>query len=175
MKTTIKVIPIQEGGAIARKNFKGTPFIRNTPEYDIVLKLGRIKGYNDHRCILGSDGNYVSGTDVIMLLNEAMTPKRVLNGMGEFIKLLDKAKIDPDIIVNDNIRAKLIAYKRRSSLNHSDNSDIPEEAARSSTSQESNVTMNNQPRVRLERINLDDYNHLRGQGIRKTRKRSSPS
>ena len=113
-KGRVKIVPIhQDGGAAPKKNFRGSPFIRNTPEYDVILKLGRIKGYDEHRRILSSDGSYIQGTDVTMLLNEAMSPKRVLNGMEEFIKLLVKAKVDPDIIVNDNIKSKLEAYKKR--------------------------------------------------------------
>lgn len=61
MKTSrekgIRVVPMdQTGGSVPKKNFRGSPFIRNTPEYEIILKLGRIKGYDENRRILGSDG-----------------------------------------------------------------------------------------------------------------------
>ena len=165
MKRKLKVIPIdQDGGAAPKKNFRGSPFIRNTPEYDIILKMGRIKGYDDNRRILASDGSYVQGSDITMLLSEAMTPKRVLNGMDDFIKLLAKAKVDPDIIVNDNIKAKLIAYKRRSTANESDNRPIPpEDVVRTNTTTNNTIT-SRQPRIALERINLRDYRHLLGRG-----------
>lgn len=154
----------QEGGAKPKKNFKGSPFIRNTPEYDIILKLGRIKGYDENKRILGSDGKYIHGSDISMLLNEAMSPKRVLNGMDDFIKLLAKAKIDPDIILNDTIKSKLVAYKRRSDNTHNENRSIPADEIRPTSEETRTNIRNNQPSINLERINLDDYRHLLGRG-----------
>ena len=161
----LKLIPFtQEGGAAAKKNFRGSPFIRNTPEYDIILKLGRIKGYDDNRHILGSDGKYVQGSDITMLLCEAMTPKRVLNGMDDFIKLLAKAKVDPDLIVNDNIRSRLTAYKRQNNTDDGDNIHIPSEEIVRTNTTTAQAIRNRQPSVALQRINLDDYRHLLGRG-----------
>lgn len=124
------------------KNFRGSLFLRNTPELDIALRLGRIKGYDHARRILGSDGTYISGSDISMLIEEAMTPKRVLVGMDDFIKLLAKANVDPDSILNDNIKKKLVNYKK-------------------------SINKRSQPIVRLERLNLDDYQHLMGKGLEK--------
>lgn len=173
MKRSLKIEPFDQlgGSAPTKKNFRGSPFIRNTPEYEIILKLGRIKGYDEGRRILGSDGSYVPGSDISMLLNEVMSPNRVLKGMDEFIKLLAKAKIDHDLILNDNIKAKLVKYKRQQ---HNKDSDdiipIPaEEVHRHRTAGNNNdntnkttAAANNQPRITLERINLDDYSHLLG-------------
>lgn len=157
---SLRLVPITKKGGSAKKNFKGTPFIRNTAEYEIILKLGKIQGYDDNRQILGSDGAYIPGTDVIMLVNEAMTPKRVLNGLEDFIKLLSKAKIDPDIIVNDNIRSKFNSYKRRKRDKNSDSISIPpEEIVRVTEATQRNI-IKNKPRTVLQRINLDDYRHL---------------
>lgn len=156
----IRVVPMdQTGGAVPKKNFRGSPFIRNTPEYDIVLKLGRIKGYDENRRILGSDGNYIPGSDVSMLMNEAMNPKRVLLGMEEFVKLLAKAKVDPDTILNDNIRSKLEAYKRARRDRDVNLSVPPAEVVRT-TASTNRAIRNNQPSIRLDRINPEDYRHL---------------
>lgn len=77
----LKFVPVdQDGGARPKKNFRGSPFLRNTPEYDIILKLGRISGYDDNRRILSDNGTYVPGSDVGMLISEATAPRRVLRG-----------------------------------------------------------------------------------------------
>jgi hypothetical protein len=160
MKRTIRVVPIEQaGGAVPRKNFRGSPFIRNTPEYDIILKLGSIKAYDDNRRILGSDGKYIPGSDITMLMNEAMTPKRTLIGLDEFVKLLHQTKVDPDIIMNDNIRSKLVKYKRQNTHSEEDSVSIPQAKIHSSTN-----NTRNQPRITLDRINVSDYNHLLGRG-----------
>ena len=160
MKRALKVVPVdQDGGASQRKNFRGSPFIRNTPEYDIILRLGRIKGYDERRRILCSDGAYMDGSDVTMLMDEAMTPKRVLKGLEDFIKLLAKAKVDPDIIQNDNIKSKLVAYKRKN-RDRSDNQSIPESEIVRTNANTRRQIINNQPSIRLDPINLDDYRHL---------------
>lgn len=82
--------------------------------------------------------------------------------MDEFIKLLDKTKVDPDIIVNDNVRSKLLTYKRTRDLddddNHDEEVDLQPDASHESENEES--LRRNQPR-----INLDDILH--GSGRRK--------
>jgi hypothetical protein len=164
MKRTIRVVPIeQKGGAVPKKNFRGSPFIRNTPEYDIILKLGRIKGYDENRRIRGSDGTYIPGSDISMLLDEATNPKRVLVGMEDFVKLLVKAKVNPEAILNDNVRSKLESYKRSVRIEDDTLSIPPEEVVRTSTATDKNIR-SDQPSIRLDRINLEDYNHLLGRG-----------
>lgn len=165
MKTSrgkgIRVVPMnQTGGAVPKKNFRGSPFIRNTPEYEIILKLGRIKGYDENRRILGSDGEYIPGSDVTMLMNEAMNPKRVLVGIEEFVKLLDKAKVDPDSILNDNIRSKLEVYKR-TRRERDDNLSVPGAEIVRTTPSANRDIRNRQPSIRLERINPEDYRRYR--------------
>lgn len=125
VKRRIMLVPAdQAGGSSVRQNFKGAPFIRNTPEYDIILKLGRINGYDENRRVRDSNNTYVPGSDVTMLLTEAMTPKRVLVGMDEFIKMLYDTKVCPDVILNDDVRSKLEEYKKVRQF-HCDNLSIP--------------------------------------------------
>lgn len=145
-KSKLRVLPCEQTGGKGKstgrsrtpKNFRGSLFLRNTPELDIALRLGRIKGYDDTRRILGSDGNYMTGSDVSMLIEEAVTPKRVLVGMEDFIKLLAKANVNPDSILNDNVKKKLIIHKK-------------------------SINKRAEPIVRLERLNLEDYTHLLGE------------
>lgn len=149
-QSKLRILPCEQTGGGAHdktpKNFRGSLFLRNTPELDIALRLGRIKGYDDTRRILGSDGKYISGSDVSMLIEEAMTPKRVLIGIDDFVKLLAKANVDPDSILNDNIKKKLTIHKK-------------------------SINKRTQPVVRLERLNLEDYEHLLGKGAQKKSKK----
>lgn len=146
----------QTGGAVPKRNFRGSPFIRNTPEYEIILKLGRINGYDENRRIIGSDGKYIPGSDVTMLMNEAINPKRVLVGIDEFVKLLDRAKVDPDSILNDNIRSKLEAYKR-THRDREENLSVPAAEVVRTTPSTNRAIRNRQPSIRLDRIDPEDY------------------
>lgn len=154
--TKLRILPCEQVGegkektrrrSRPPKNFRGSLFLRNTPELDIALRLGRIKGYDDTRRILGADGKYITGSDVSMLIEEAMTPKRVLIGMDDFVKLLAKANVDPDSILNDNLKKKLTTYKK-------------------------SINKLTQPVVRIERLNLEDYAHMMGDGLKKKAKRN---
>lgn len=93
-----------------------------------------------------------------MFMNEAMNPKRVLVGMEEFVKLLDKAKVDPDSILNDNIRSKLVAYKR-TRRERDDNLSVPGAEIVRTTPSTNRDIRNRQPSIRLDRINPEDYRH----------------
>lgn len=148
----IQLLPYEQEGGRQPRNFTGSLFLRNTPGLDIALKLGRIKGYDDTRRILSTDGKYISGSDISMLIEEAMTPKRVLVGMDEFIKLLAKANVDPDQILNDNIKKKLISVKNQKDV------------------ASSSINKRNNPVVVLERLNLDEYRHLLGKGMKNNKK-----
>lgn len=160
LKRPITLQPIdQEGGAVPKRNFRGSPFIRNTPEYDIILKLGRIKGYDENRRIRGSDGNYIAGSDISMLLDEAVNPKRVLVGMDDFVKLLVKAKVSPESILNDNVRSKFESYKRSRQEVEDAVPISPKDTLRVSAETEKNIR-NDPGTIRINPINLEDYSHL---------------
>jgi hypothetical protein len=73
----------------------------------IILKLANIEGYNQEGKIKTPSGDYLMHSDIVSLLNHAMTVGRVLIGEQEFIKLLYKAQIEPDLIVNENVKSKL--------------------------------------------------------------------
>ncbi|RWR98833.1 hypothetical protein B4U79_14110, partial [Dinothrombium tinctorium] len=73
----------------------------------IILGLARINAYD----VTGRIRNgraFMPNTDIVALINHALTPGRVLVGEHEFIHLLHEAKINPDLITNDNLRSKLV-------------------------------------------------------------------
>ena len=73
----------------------------------IILKLAKIGGYDEYGRIYDK-GVFLENSSISALILNALTPGRILTGESEFIELLSKAKIDPDMIVNDNVKAKLI-------------------------------------------------------------------
>jgi hypothetical protein len=73
----------------------------------ILLKLARVDGYDISGRIKRQDGSIVENSDITVLLNYANTPGRVLIGEKEFIELLYKAHVEPELVINDNLRAKL--------------------------------------------------------------------
>jgi len=73
----------------------------------IVLKIAKIGGYDENGRVRRKDGNFIDKSNVSTLLNHAMTQGKVLHGEAEFIELLQEAKIDPNLIVNENLRSKL--------------------------------------------------------------------
>jgi hypothetical protein len=74
----------------------------------IILKVARVNGYDLEGRIRKNDGSLLPNSDIATLLNYAMTPGKVLIGESEFIDLLHKANVEPDLIINDNFRAKLM-------------------------------------------------------------------
>ena len=74
----------------------------------VILKLAQIDGYDSLGRIRGQDGSFVSNSNIIHLLMHAMRTGRVLVGEAEFVKLLIEARVEPELLVNDNLKAKLV-------------------------------------------------------------------
>jgi hypothetical protein len=73
----------------------------------IFLKLANIKAYDVIGRVRDQKGNYISDSDIISLINHAMTHGKLLLAQNEFIRLLHEAQVEPDLIINENIKAKL--------------------------------------------------------------------
>ena len=86
---------------------KNTPKSKILKQIRVILGLAKIQAYDEVGRIRDSKGNFLPNSDIVTLLNNAMTPGRVLTGQDVFISLLKEAKIPPELITNDNVRAKL--------------------------------------------------------------------
>lgn len=90
---------------------KRTPPINTTEKLlriiKIVLKLASVDGY-DSEGRVKHDGNAVAGSSIVVLLNHAMSFGHALIGEEAFIRKLKEANIDPDLIVNQNVKNKLL-------------------------------------------------------------------
>ena len=74
----------------------------------IILKLARSVGYDENLRIKLKNGNYLENSNIVDLLTHAMSAGKILYGENEFIELLHESQVDPDLIINDNFRSKLI-------------------------------------------------------------------
>lgn len=74
----------------------------------VILKLARKFGYNDDMKIKLKDGKYLDKSNVVDLLTHAMSVGKVLYGENEFIELLYDAGVEPELIINENVKSKLI-------------------------------------------------------------------
>ena len=78
--------------------------------FAIALKLAVVKGYDENFRIRSKSGTYLTDTDLLQLLTHAMSPGRVLHGEEEFIALLADSNVDPELLMNENVKSKLINY-----------------------------------------------------------------
>lgn len=75
----------------------------------ILLKLAKIEGYDENGRIRNRNGEFIDGSSLLHLIINAMSVGHVLVGESEFIDLMKEAKITPDEIPNNNVKAKLLA------------------------------------------------------------------
>lgn len=74
----------------------------------VILKIARKFGYDADLKIKTDTGKYLEKSNIVDLLTHAMSPGKVLYGENEFIKLLYSAGVSPDLIINENVKSKLI-------------------------------------------------------------------
>src|SRR5882672_1023893 len=97
----------QPHGSHGNRGNRSNPFEKLIKQLKIILKLARIDAYNLDGQIKGADGQYMSRSDIIHLLQHSMTPGKLLIGEDEFVDLLHKANVEIDLIVNENVRSRL--------------------------------------------------------------------
>ena len=80
----------------------------------IILKLARHVGYDEDLKIKLKNGKYLEKSNIVDLLTHAMSMGRVLYGESEFIDLLHSAGVNPELIINENVKNKLFSkYNKR--------------------------------------------------------------
>ena len=80
----------------------------------VILKLARSVGYDEDLRIKLKNGKYLEKSNIVDLLTHAMSVGKVLYGENEFIELLSESNVDPDLIINDNVRLKLLRLRNKS-------------------------------------------------------------
>ena len=79
----------------------------------IILKLARSVGYDQDLRIKLKNGKYLEKSNIVDLLTHAMSVGKVLYGENEFIELLALSGVNPELVINENVRMKLIQYLNR--------------------------------------------------------------
>ena len=77
----------------------------------IALKIASLDAYDEDFKIKDSNGSPIEDSDIVALLNNAISSQKLLVGENDFIRLLFEAKVDPNWIVNENMRSKLLNYR----------------------------------------------------------------
>jgi hypothetical protein len=91
----------------------------------IFLKLANIRAYDVIGRVRDRKGNYINDSDIIALINHAMSHGKLLLAQNEFIRLLHEAKIEPELIINENIKAKLLNLYSNKSESLDELNEIP--------------------------------------------------
>lgn len=90
----------------------------------VILKLAKYQSYDDSLRIKSRSGNYLEQSNIVDLLTHAMAPGKVLHGEEEFIALLASCGVDPELILNENLKAKLIRFQSQGPSKSSANKEI---------------------------------------------------
>ncbi len=89
----------------------------------IILKLARSIGYDNDLRIKLKNGTYLEKSNIVDLLTHAMSVGKVLYGESEFIELLSNSGVDPSLIINENVRMKLIQYLNKGKIYQKESDD----------------------------------------------------
>lgn len=89
------------------KNKINKPIDKTKRLFKIALKLALINGYDPDFKLIDINGNLVANSDIELLINHSLSHGKLLIGELEFIQLLHKANIGPELIINENIKEKL--------------------------------------------------------------------
>lgn len=78
----------------------------------ILLKLAMYGGYDDLGRIKLGDGTFMEDSDIIPLLMHALSPGRNIKGINEFVDLLHRAGVSPELVINTSVRDMLMRRGR---------------------------------------------------------------
>ena len=79
--------------------------------FKIILGLAETKSYDRNLRIKTKNGNYLMNSNILDLLTHAMSPGKYLYGEEDFVAALAASDIDPELLLNENVKVKLINYK----------------------------------------------------------------
>ena len=82
----------------------------------VISKLAQNDSYDENLRIKSRSGTYLEKTNLVDLLTHSMSIGKVLHGEDDFIALLAKSHVDPELILNENVKSKLINYVGRRSF-----------------------------------------------------------
>jgi hypothetical protein len=93
---------------VVKKDKKPSPMDSRHRLLKLILKLAFVNGYDDNNHLIGDNGQVIANSDIGSLISHALSHGKVLVGEHEFIQLLKRAKVDPELILNQNVKLKLM-------------------------------------------------------------------
>jgi len=82
----------------------------------VLIKLSMIDAYDLDMRIKNEIGQSIPNTNILNLLNDIYTDCEPSVGIEEFVKLLHKANIEPELVYNESIKSKLNRMSNESQL-----------------------------------------------------------
>ena len=104
----------EEGSFKASRNV-GNRNDRQSRILKIVLNLAKNDAFNENLNIKNDDGSFNEQTNISKLLNISQKNSRFPKGMTEFIEQLHLAKVDPEYIINQEIKQRLLDMSKQKS------------------------------------------------------------
>ena len=120
MNSSTKITLKSQSGTGAKYAFQKVPMIIRT-----VFNLALVNGYDKNMRIRNRNGEFINNSNLLDLLNHAMSVGKNLHASNEFVELLAEADVNPDWIINDQIKQMLIA-KRGSRSNNDERPPPPQ-------------------------------------------------
>ena len=77
---------------------------------NIVLKIAAHKGYNEEFQIYDRNGDPISNSNIVSLVNYALSHESTKVGESDFVRILFESNVNPNWIINENLRQKLVNY-----------------------------------------------------------------
>lgn len=91
----------------SKKSNKNDDTKRQRNLLEIALKIAEVGGYDEDLRIKTSKGDPVKESNVIGLIQHSLTPMKSTRGLNEFVEMLYKSGIDPDLIKNVQVKNML--------------------------------------------------------------------
>ena len=77
----------------------------------LALKLAKIKGYNEKNEISGTDGRFIPNSNIVNQIQTVLSEKGQI--LDSFIRLLNKAGVDPTLLKNNEAKKRLAEVKTK--------------------------------------------------------------
>lgn len=119
MRYANKIALLQQGGnefissdvqptAAPRNSVRSYALQRQTKMVKLILKLALAGVYDSNGTMRSSSGERIS---VVPFIMHCFKPGKVLSGLDEFINLMSQAGIEPDQVINENVKQMLLRSK----------------------------------------------------------------
>ena len=108
------MMPIQQTGGNTEPNEvrRGNPIRqyamdRQRKLLTVILQLAKNNSYTDDLAVQLTNGSVLEPNQFINLLNYALSPGKAMTGINDFVEVLHRAKVTPEMLINENVKLML--------------------------------------------------------------------